>query len=624
MPITATNDTSMKKNFTFLDTCVLRTPMQPFRAINNLDTFQDDARFQEAVYLSSPLLYDEYRKKIASGHSADQKELEKIRSSLLKYHIRMSTRCTPFGLFSGCNMIKWDSNAHGVVLDANHIKRHTRLDMHYLCSLAQQFSALPFIKPYLLFYPNNSRYRIGDEIRYVEYQYLKGKRNHQITSVAASDYLQKILAESGNGLLAGKIVTLLTIEGIPEDEASPFVDELISSQIIVNELEPAITGPEFFHQLFKTLQRINDEHPSGELKNLLAILSTINELLNNLDTANTNDPVKYQEVQSILKKLDVYFEENRLFQVDTIRVPVQGVITEELQDQLTEALSVLNKWSSYAAPSGLRSFANRFYERYEDREMPLLEVLDNEAGIPYTEDESGNVLPLIEGVTPGSKKETEGSVRWGLLENFLNNKVNTAYREHAYSIEISDKDLSSFKNDSWSDLSPSMAVMFRLINEDKQTVYLEYASGTSGANLLGRFAHADKDICRMVRKITAAEQETDPAIVYAEIIHLPESRTGNVLLHPEFRQYEIAYLAKPSVDKQYRIDPSDLMVSVRNKRIYLRSRSLDKVIVPRLSTAHNYSYNALPVYRFLCDLQSQDIRPGLSFQWYTGFLSCQG
>ena len=59
---------------------------------------------------------------------------------------------------------------------------------------------------------------------------------------------------------------------------------------------------------------------------------------------------------------------------------------------------------------------------------------------------------------------------------------------------------------------------------------------------------------------------------------------------------------------------TDLLVSVRGSRIVLRSRSLDKEIVPRLTTAHNFSgTGGLGLYRFLCTLQAQVGASGLDF-----------
>jgi len=108
----------------------------------------------------------------------------------------------------------------------------------------------------------------------------------------------------------------------------------------------------------------------------------------------------------------------------------------------------------------------------------------------------------------------------------------------------------------------------------------------------------------------------NPDVIFAEIAHLPESRIGNILLRPVLRPYEIPYLAKPGVSDEYAISPDDLYVSVKNNRVVLRSKRLNKKIVPRMSTAHNYNgQNPMPVYHFLCDLQHQNGRTGLGFHW---------
>ncbi len=60
------------------------------------------------------------------------------------------------------------------------------------------------------------------------------------------------------------------------------------------------------------------------------------------------------------------------------------------------------------------------------------------------------------------------------------------------------------------------------------------------------------------------------------------------------------------------------MVSVRGKEIILRSASLNRQIIPRLTTAHNYGWRSVGVYRFLCSLQSQE---AVVWEWDWGALA---
>lgn len=81
---------------------------------------------------------------------------------------------------------------------------------------------------------------------------------------------------------------------------------------------------------------------------------------------------------------------------------------------------------------------------------------------------------------------------------------------------------------------------------------------------------------------------------------------GNILFRPHIRDYEITYLIGSTLDDEHVIPASDLMVSVKGRKVVLRSRRLQKEIIPRLTSAYNYKGNTTPLYRFLCDLQSQN------------------
>jgi lantibiotic biosynthesis protein len=379
----------------------------------------------------------------------------------------------------------------------------------------------------------------------------------------------------------------------------------------VSELEPAITGKEFMHQLLEVLNRINTP-PSTYINFLIGTLQQAEKMLAHTDLSNNNDATLYQPVVHLLQTLDTPFEENKLFQTDSTVQVTSGGINKQLQDQIAGAVIALKKLSAPPAQKNIQEFTDRFVERYEEKEMPLLEVLDTETGIGYLNLHQQLEAPLVESILLPEVTTARVTYHWGEVEKMLSKKLQQALAHHRQQITITDEDLELFTATA-EDLPPSMSVLFRLINGN--TIYIENTGGSSALSLLGRFAHANPGINKLLCEVATIEQEKNPDVLFAEIVHLPERRTGNILLHPVFRNYEIPYLAKSSLPEEQQIQAKDIYISVQQKKIVLRSKKLNKQIIPRLSTAHNYSYQSLPVYQFLCDMQIAYRSNSLHFSW---------
>lgn len=610
---------SQTTNYQAFETFVFRTPFFSFQEFQNnlklLDEnenlwqdFLQNKYFQEALFLASPILFDEIEN-FLKGYLTLPKDIEHLKMSVMRYYTRMSTRCTPFGLFAGFSLGTLDKETHIELCDLAQYKRYTRLDMNYLCSMAQKIGKEPAIRTSLKYYPNTSIYCIGNKLRYVEYFYENAKRVHFSAAVDNSEYLQIVLNKAQMGGLIEDLAVLLIDADINMEEAAAFIHELIDNQILVSEFDPEITGKDFLRQVEKTLKKV---YGNESLKERIAEL---NQLLQKIDTEIIGETLPiYPSIERIIKKLEIAYEANFLFQTDLFKPSKQAILDKNIVQNILECLELLNKLSLPVSETLLARFAETFSSRYETREIPLLEVLDVETGIGYSPSSSGDISPLLNGYSLPDQQENV-KLRWNSIQSFLHKKYLEASKNNAYSVNIEEKDVEDFKSN-WEDLPITLSCMCEIFSiDDRPLIHLRSCGGSSAANLLGRFCHVTEHLESYVKEITTYEQLLNEDVIYAEIVHLPESRIGNILLRPILRSYEIPYLAKSAVDTDHQIPLSDLYVSVSGTRIFLRSKRLNKQVIPRMSTAHNFSFNAMPVYHFLCDMQTQGLRGGLGFTW---------
>ena len=588
---------------------LIRTPYYSFNYFEkeNIEKLYLDNTIQEAVYLASPVLYKELQK-LLNGEIKDKKEKERIHISLYKYISRMATRSTPFGLFAGCSVGEVE-NTTQIVLNSL-VQKHTRLDMYYLCALSQALTQLPDVRSQIIYYPNTSLYRTGNKYRYIEYRYANERRVHQISAVDRSVYLDQILEKAKKGVKISDLIDYLTKREIQKEDAVDFIMELIDSQIIISEINPLVTGGDFLSFLINRLKTVRSE------EEIFLLTKELNNRINELNNLQENAFVLYEKTITIIDKLKIPYEEKFLFQVDMLRKTSVATISKEIINELQATMTFLNKITPVWKNETLTKFQQAFYDRYEDREIPLMKVLDPDLGIGYPMDiNPGDISPLLDKFFLPLQSQPKNH-QFTPFQSLLFSKMQECFSNKVKEIVFTDDDVKAFK-ENWDDLPPTLSCMFEMIKENQACTLIKFNScgGSCGANLLARFSHMDKKIDEWVKEIAAKEQELIPDVIFAEIAHLPDSRVGNILSRPHIRDYEILYLANSDLPHENLIYMSDLMLSVRKGRLFLRSKKLNREIIPRLTTAHNYHNNPMPVYQFLCDLQIQNGRGGLHFHW---------
>jgi lantibiotic biosynthesis protein len=576
---------------------------------------------RDALFVASPDL-EEYLEHWL--REPDSKRGARVEGALVRYFARMCSRSTPFGLFAATSLgqIGTETNLH--VAPRQQCERHTRLDMDYLFALVNELVKDPALRRVLRYQPNSSLYYVADRVRYVESRLNGKKRSYHLVAVDLTEYLDATLQRAASTKLDGATVTELATPLVDEEitlaDAEAFIEELIECQLLVPTLALPVTGAEPIHPIIAKLHELtaNTENTAP----VLAALEATRNALAALDAAGLgNTPEQYRAVADDLAALPAKVELPRLFQVDMVRPANQATLGAAVVAEISTGADLLRSLFGKPYETEISRFAQAFSARYEEREVPLAEVLDDDLGIgfPVGGRPTGNA-PLLNGLVLGGGGESAGA--WHARESYLLDKLTAVWAANATELRLTDKDFEALKSKETLPWTNTFAAMCKvaapspeaLANGDFQ-VLLESAGGSSGANLLGRFCHADAALQGAVEDLLRAEEAQHPEALFAEIAHLPEGRVGNVLARPVLRTYEIPYLGVSGAAAEQQLPVTDLLVSVRNGRVVLRSQRLGREIIPRLTNAHNFSMERAVVYKFLCALQTQGRLSGVGWDW---------
>lgn len=575
-----------------------------------------DKFVNDALFLASPVLHGQLEKRMA-GNASSAADDEQLIVSLTRYLLRMTTRCTPFGLFAGCTLGEWGEKNDIRLSLPDRFVRHTRPDMVYLCQLSQNISQLPGIREWLQYFPNSSHYVFGSNIRFADYYYRHNNRFHRLASAEYSEYLERILNRCANGALLDELAEEIMDDEIGKEDAREFLYELIEGKLLVSELDGNTTGPEMLDRTITVLQRL--KHSAVAL-DMAGQLERLRDALLQIDSNHVagNTPNPYERVIDILNTIEHSVDANNLLQVDMLKPAETCSLDSKVLHSIQRGLTVINRLTPKMTSARLDGFKKAFEARYETKSIPLLEALDVESGIGYHATGQSDINPLIDDLPLGTAEGDATKTLSGLSAFWLQ-KLIQAHKDGRYEINLTDDDLEQISKPEWDDLIESFSTMVSIVRvpsgpDALPLIYMNNASGPS-TRILGRFTHLDPKLNEWVRAIAGADDALNEDTVTAEIVHLPESRTGNILMRTHVRDYEIPYLAHSTVTTERQIKLQDIYLQLVNNELILFSKTLGKRIIPAMSNAHNYTNNTLPVYQFLCDVQYQNKRAILQQNW---------
>ncbi|HVI43863.1 MAG TPA: lantibiotic dehydratase [Chitinophaga sp.] len=599
----------------------LRTPVYNIQKLESLpidlgkfiEYALSDQYFMNAIKVASPVFFTEVAK-LKEG-LVHNRNTRKIGITLYKYWLRICHRSTPFGLFSGC-LLGEISEESKIVLAQKELHRHAmRLDMEIVFAIAEYLSNMKLVKPQVRYRRNNTIYRTGTTYRYFEYVIVEGRRKYQLSHFYYSEYIEQLLVLAENDTTIDELVQCLANFEFDAEESGEFIGQLIDAQILVSEIHPPVTGVDPLSFIIRKIENVQG------IKEIQSRLVRIRELLQADRFSESLIEIVKDLLAGVLGR-DEVTNKNPL-QLDLYLNDAFCSLDKALVDDIVNSTAALFPLKKHKKNDKLELFKKHFIERFEGQEVALDILMDVDTGIGYGSSnyDSYNKSELLEAVNFGST-DTVAEVEPDSFSVFQMRKLVEYYQKQQTEIIISEEDIKKFNDANEVPVSDNMFIRGSLLAElpgkldhNNYRFLFSNCTGPSGVNFLGRFCNGSEELSRFSKEVLTREEASNSNAVFAEVLHIPQGRVANVSLRPVFRHYEIPCLTPSLLPPDRIISMNDIMVSVRDNEIILRSKRLNKQVIPRLSTAHNYNKSSVPAFKFLCDLQYHNIRPGFIWDW---------
>ena len=610
---------------------VLRTPLLPVAAFDTWgrERRPDRLRRNLATLLDSPHVADAFR--VASSALTDNlggwadrrpsRAKRRIQRTLVQYFARMCDRCTPFGLFAGVSVGEIGAQTHLRLTGRVHYRRRSVLDFARVTELVASLLRKDEVRDAVRYKPNDTLAAVKGGWQYMESRAHDGHVRHEMASLEHDAGLSVVLERAAEGatLVELRAAVATALSDVTASEVGEFVNDLIAAQVLRPDLIPAVAGEDPLDQIIECLENALGAVAARPVRRL-------REALDRLDAHGVGAPSgAYAAVNTVWTGELEQKETDRLLQVDLFKEGEELCLARELVEEVLRSAEPLWRLAR-PAPDEMHDIKARFQERYESREVPLAEAFDPERGIGAPDPEFKPCLaevPLLAGLDVGVGVENEVEARQRRRDpaNALVDRIMDCSGSRTQPLELDNELLDRLAPAERSDLPGALAVHFDLLASSERAVrqgdyrlFIRGTVGPSGARMISRFCHLDPVLFEAVRGHLRDEEALEPDAIYAEIVHSPEGRLGNIVRRPHFREVELSYAGQSRREGTNRLTIDDLLVRLEEGRFHLRSKRDGRTVRPRLTSAHSFRRSS-GMYRFLCALQNDRVPDGFTWNW---------
>lgn len=562
---------------------------------------------REAIAVSSPSLLESLGHLSNEGNPRKQGQVIK---GFMRYLIRMMTRPTPFGLFSGVTYGQFGEQSQIELEDISAYRKRVRPDMEWLLKVVEKIERQQSVVKQLRVQRNSLIYRQGERAKIpytTRYGTLSLGENDSV-SVRASMVFDVVMEVCATPISYLELVNHLQSQfgEASEETIHRYVWELFEQEFLVSSLRPPTTTTDPFTYILSILEPVQG---MDELKR---------ELLQICDEIQRYEKLLIGEgeemLQTLQQKMKQIVDVSSTLQIDMSLEDRSIVLPERIRKDVERVAELLSCLSSGEHDNQhLEEYRFDFLERYGPyREIPLLEMLDDEIGLgppatyryPKSRKNIKNPPPAY------NTKQQQCMMRW-LVTCLKRGECELVLTEDMI------QEMMEEKSGNVRPSLPSMELYFLLqarhardLDSGEYTLILGPNPGSTGAGMtFGRFIDMFGDSFKdMFGLIQQEEQRLTADKLIAEISYLPSAgRATNVVLTENFREYEMGIGTNPRLSDDREIYINDLVVGVDNDRFYIKSLRHNREVIP--TAGHMLNIIDTPnVYRFLREVKQQMYR----------------